>query len=465
MKKKIFIFILCSFSLLFVAAQIVVAQNNSSADFQWGNGFYYNMNEGDEITFNNVEIKLLQIKNHFNQIRIGNDTLWLKVARRSLPCELGGIRIFVADNRNVKELTGDSLVHGLLTKDALVCLSLSIKPLLDPDKYIFPVSFNNGFLWGAEENSYMFSWLGKDESRGENYYRSYEGIGIDLHDARGIEKHWLVSIEDCRVAKVVKNGLNEGGDDACVLLESQQQSGIYYIYNHLYSKNLLVKEGRTIIRGELIGTAWGDEGWGHIQFAIVKSDTVPPLESYFYNVINGFPQVYSLYFGETFNYSRTFTRGRIVFGKPAHLNGNRKNNLAFEDYTGKGWRTGRWNTADKVETVTKGNKGNVRLKKILFEGTPAEFKNPYDYYDYEINIRNGVYRIRAEVGDLYLQSWQKIEFEGVTALTTSLGSGEFEWTTERVVKVKDGRLTVRIYVDKQNLKPAGLREVVFQAVY
>ena len=460
MRNKILISIIWCVTFIYVAAQ-----ENSSAGFHWGNGYYYNMDTGDKVIFNDVEVELLQVKNHYNKIRLGDDSLWLKVARRSLPVEVGKIRIFVADNRNVKELTRDSLVHGLLTKDALVCLSSSDVPLLEPDRYIFPVSFNDGFLWGAEEDSYLFSWLGQAERNDNNSFRDYEGIGIDLHDARGIDKHWLVAIEDCSVAGIKKSKQDRDCSEVCVWLKSESQPGIYYVYNHLYSKNLLIKEGNRIVRGEIIGTAWGDKDWGHLQFSVIKSDTLPDFGTCFQNVINGFPQFFSLYFGKELNYSRTFTKGRIVFGKPRYRNGNSKNNLSFERYTGKGWLTGKWNIADKVETVSLGDEGNVRLPKVLFKGTPAESRNPDNYYEYNINVSNGVYRIRAEVGDIHLSSWQKIEFEGIAALTASLEPGEFEWTTERIVKVEDGRLTIRVYIDKEDLKPAGLREIVFQRAY
>jgi hypothetical protein len=459
MKKEISILIFCFTVFLNVVAQ------DSPPDFQWGDGFYFNMNAGDIITFNNVEVELMKIENHYNQVRIGKDTLWMKVARRSLPFQSGNIRIFIADNRNVKELTNDSPVHGLLIKDALICLCYSFKPFPDPGRYFFPVSFNDGFMWSMEENSYLFSWSGKDKSREEGEYYSYPGIGFDLHGARGLEKHWLVAIEDSRVAWISDEEAGRSENEVCVLLESRNLPGIYYIYNHLYKNNLLVKEGQEIMGGELIGTAWGDEEWCHLQFAVVKSDTIPVPENCFQNVVNGFPQIYSLYFGEAFNYVRNFTKGRIHFGKPKHLNGNNKNNLAYQSYSGKGWKTGRWNAADKMETVTNGEEGNVRLKKVLFRETPAECKNPFNYYEYEINVINGVYRIRAEAGDVLLPSWQRIEFEGVTALTASLGAGEFEWTTERVVKVEDGKLTIRIYIDEKDTRPAGIREVVFQGVY
>lgn len=115
--------------------------------------------------------------------------------------------------------------------------------------------------------------------------------------------------------------------------------------------------------------------------------------------------------------------------------------------------------------MNKNEKGNARLKKVLFEESPAEAENPSDYFDFDISVRNGVYRIRAELGDWFLPSWQKVEFEGVEAAAYSLKPGEFTWTTERIVTVKDGSLTTRIFVDNNNTKVAGISQIVFQRAY
>jgi hypothetical protein len=59
----------------------------------------------------------------------------------------------------------------------------------------------------------------------------------------------------------------------------------------------------------------------------------------------------------------------------------------------------------------------------------------------------------------------KIDFEGVNAGTFALSDGEQKWTNERIVKVNDGKLTIRIYVDENNEKVAGISEIVFQRAY
>ncbi|MBK6282340.1 MAG: hypothetical protein IPF54_06425 [Draconibacterium sp.] len=68
-------------------------------------------------------------------------------------------------------------------------------------------------------------------------------------------------------------------------------------------------------------------------------------------------------------------------------------------------------------------------------------------------------------GRFSLPTWQKIAFEGIDAGTISNEKAVFNWTSEKVVKVNDGKLTIRIYVDPANEKPAGISEIVFQRAY
>ncbi|KAF0237344.1 MAG: hypothetical protein FD181_1910 [Prolixibacteraceae bacterium] len=456
-----FLFIL--FVLLGFAAD-AKSQNLNTPDFTWGDASYFNISIGESIVFGNKEIKLIKVENHFNWLKIGEDTICIKVSRRTLPVQIGNIRVFVADNKNVKSLSAESELHGLLKKDALICLSDAGLPLLDPNKYFFPVSFNNGFTWSGEEDSYMFSYF---NSTGRNLLKSTvnPGIDFDLQDARGLEKHWIAAIENSTVVGVENKNPDKTGTDACVLLQSESQPDIYYAYHHLYNKTLEVKKGQKLLRGEIIGTIWGDENWGHLTFSVIRSDTIPTIADCEKNVVNCFPQIFELYYKNLDGFPKNFTKGRIFFGKNRSQNGNQKNTLSFEPYSGKGWQLEKWNTADKVDLVSKGNEGNVRLSKTLFAGSKAKCTNPENWFDYEINVHNGAYRIRAKLGDLIMPSWQKIDFEGVNAGTFSLSDGEQKWTNERIVKVNDGKLTIRIYVDENNEKVAGISEIVFQRAY
>lgn len=456
--KHYFIFIL----LLFISV-LTNAHKIIEPDFKWGNSNYYNLNVGDSVAFKGVNVVLLNVENHYNTLAVGNDTLELKVSRRSLPVNSNSVRLFVADNKNVKKLAQNKNVHGLLKKDALICLSETKAHMTDLNSMRFPVSYNDGFRWSLNEDNHMFSYLTKECESDNKDAQSYEGIGIALTDARGIEKHWLIAMEDSKVMWIEKE--NKGGSsyEACVLLQSNANPSIYYVYDHLYKNSIEVKEGQQLRTGELIGTCWGDKSWPHVQIAVVHSDTVPGFDNRFSNCVNFFPQLYELYFKSTFGFSKSFTRGKINFARPSAFNGNERNLLAFEDYTGKGWRLGKWNTADKVMFCTQGETGNARLQKVLFAHTNAECRNPNNYYDFEINVRNGVYRVRAQLGDVKDESWQKVEFEGIVASTYSLGAGEMKWTSEKIVKVNDRRLTVRVYIDPE--KKAGISEIVFQQAY
>ncbi|WP_321344539.1 hypothetical protein [uncultured Draconibacterium sp.] len=456
---------LISILLILLFAISVKAKSVSVPDFTWGNAHYYNLNIGDSVQFNGINVVLHAVENHFNTLIIQNDTVKLKVSRRSLPTSLNSIRVFVADNKNVKKMASNKEIHGLLKKDALICLSETKNHMLSPGAFIFPVSYNDGFNWNLNEDNYMFSYEGNGCFDADKTERNNEGIGIALTDSRGIDTHWLLAMENSTVVWIEEKEDERKSMEACILLQSNSNPSVFYVYDHLYKNNIDVKEGQQIRAGELLGTSWGDDNWGYLQLAVVYSDTVPAYKNRFANCINFFPQLYELYFKNTFGFAKTFTRGKVDFGLPPVSNGNQKNILAFEEYTGKGWILGSWNTAEKVMYCTTSAVGNARLKKVLFEGKNALCRNPKDYFEYEINVRNGVYRIRSLVGDVKLASWQKIEYEGIEAATYNLKAGELKWTSEKVVKVNDRRLTIRIYVDPSDQKVAGISEVVFQQAY
>lgn len=415
--------------------------------------------------FKGIDVVLIGIKNHYNKLSIANETIDLKVSRRSLSVNLKSVRVFVADNRNVKRLASNKAAHGLLKKDALICLSEIRQHLISFDSFSFPVSYNDGFSWNLNEDNHLFSYQHLGCNKGNDEIRSHEGIGIALADARGIQKHWLVAIENSTVVWVEDEKDGRKSMSSSVLLQSNSNPSIFYVYDHLFTNSVEVKEGQNVRSGELLGTIWGDESWGYLQLAVVKSDTIPNYENRFTNCVNFFPQLYELYFRNTFSFIKSFYRGKVDFARHPAVNGNRKNILAFEEYAGMGWNLGTWNTADKVMFCTRGEIGNARLKKVLFEDSAAECRNPGNYFEFEINVRNGVYRVRSQVGDVELASWQKVEYEGVEASTYNLAAGELKWTSEKVVKVTDRKLTIRIYVDSANQKVAGISEIVFQQAY
>lgn len=449
------------YSIFFFILKILSsgAQTITNPDFTFGNVSYFNLNVGETCNFNDTEIEILRIDHHYTKLRVENDTVWVKVARRSPAITLGSVNIFVADNKAVKAISGNSQVHGLLTKDVLLALSAIGIPMADNSLFGFPVSFTQGFLWRTLEDSYMFSYQsGSNNDSRENL--SYAGIGIDMRETRAMDKHQILSMENGRVVWVETRipGTNE--PQAAICIQSESSPDMFYIYEHLHSRGISVKRNQRILKGDGIGYAWGDGNWNHLRLGIVKSDIVPEFINRHHNTLNFYPLMLDLYFGRQPVFSHAFTKGQIYFGRASHLNANARNVSGFEEYHGTGWNLGRWNPVEKVEWVSSRRSGNARLRKTLFAGQPAQCKNPNDWYEFDINVRNGVYRIRALVGDHFLPSWQKVEFEGVVAGTFTRNAGDLVWTSERIVRVNDGKLTVRIYFNDE--KVAGISEIVFQ---
>lgn len=441
--------------------QAAVPSDSLSTDtFRWGNTTYVNLAIGETFRFEETEVELLALKNRFNLIRVGSDTLLIAVSFRTPATTLGPMTLFVADNKNISALSSYKQTHGLLRKDALVALAPAGQPLVDPWDFTFPVSFTGGFLWRNNEESYMYSYSGANAaSSGED--RFFPGVGIDVVNGRGLEKFAVLAMEAGKVIWVETRIPGTAEPKAALCLESASSAGIYYIYQNLFNRDLMVTRNQQLQKGDPIGTIWGDGNLENLNLTVVRSETVPTLQTADCNSVNFYPQLLELYYGRQPHNSQFFTKGQILFGKPAGPLGNVRNASAFEDFLGMGWLLGEWNTPGKVEWISVGPMGNVRLPAVLFRGQKAECTNPHQWYDYQINVRNGVYRIRASVGDCLLPTWQKIEFEGVAAGTFTTSRGEFTWTPEKIVRVRDNKLDVRIYLgDKGQM--AGLSEIVFQ---
>jgi hypothetical protein len=329
--------------------------------------------------------------------------------------------------------------------------------LLNTTDFVFPISFNDGYLWNCDEDSYLFSFKG-----GGAYTEKCktESVYFDMESSRLTKNNWLVATENSTVESIYSD--NKNRNESSLILKSTTNPSIYYLYQHLDSKSLEIRKGQLLEKGDLIGTTFYGSGWGHFTFSVIYSGKAPEPGSCIDNVVNGFPQLYELHFNTTNPFYRSFKKGRLFFGKNSIINGNQKNASEFEDYSGKGWITADWNITEKVETVSKGTEGNVRLKKELFDKAPSKVVNPKSYFDYEIHVSDGKYRIRAKVGDVELPSWQKVVFEGVETNVITTEKGQFSWTPERIVKVNDGRLTIRIYFDETSGKVSGLSEIVFQ---
>ena len=131
---------------VFVIFCILVSYSNAQS-FHFGNVLYVNLNQGEEYSFKGVSVKVLAIENTWTKVQIDQQEKWLNVARRELPLEMAGIRVFVADHKNLKALTTDDYVHQLLTKDVILCLSDASFPLLDTSQFTFPIARSDGFEW------------------------------------------------------------------------------------------------------------------------------------------------------------------------------------------------------------------------------------------------------------------------------------------------------------------------------
>lgn len=437
----------------------VNAQSESIPGFTWGNTTFFNLNIGDSIYYSATNIKLLSITNQCNKLKVGNDTIVVGHNQRTIPQHINGLTIYVADNRTLKTHSKKTALHGLLTKDALLAVSNTTSLLVNSLDYVFPVTFNEGFIWNLEADNYPFSVFQIDNNAKE--FAESSGISFDLQDKNGNAKHWMVAIENSRVVWIVESRYNEDNRSVDILLESESQPGIYYFYGNLFKRNVEVREKQQLQRGKLIGTVSGQKGWGPAYFTVIKSDKVPGVNDIEANVINFFPQIFELFFNRTYGVSRIMSKGDIKLGSASD---NRiENNLLFVEFVGTGWQLGCWNILGKVPFVRKNESGNIRLTAILFEESKFESVNPLGYYDYEINVNNGSYRVRVKVGDVELASWQKIEFEEKQIGEFSLEKGRQQWTDEHIIDVEDGKLTIRIYVDSDGI-PAGLSEIVFQQV-
>ncbi len=425
--------------------------------FTWGNTTFVNLTTGVTVSFEGKEIELLQVNNHYNRIRVGLDTAWLKVARRSTSSQVGNTRLYVADNRKVKSLTPQDGSHGLLTGDALIGLASGTSPLFLSGQFSFPVDFTDGYIWRGSEDTYMFSYLPLDD--GKKQPAENKGVGMELFNSRAARTHMITAMENGTVAWIETGRC--GTPRAAVCIQSESSPHVFYIYENLYDKSLMVKKNQKTEKGTGIGYIWGEGSRELLRLSVVWSDTIPGYDDRTKNMINFYPQLLELYYGNNVLTPRYFSKGQVDFGKTGMNRMDSRNTYSFEEYEGMGWILGDWNPADKTEWAVNRSNSNVRLQKTLFNGQPAMCTNPYDYFLFEINVREGIYRIRASVGDCQLPSGQKVEFEDQPAGTFMLSPGEFAWTPERIVRVKDGRLSVKIYLAPGN-QVAGISKIVFQ---
>ena len=443
---------------VFVIFCILVSYSNAQS-FRYGNALYVNLNQGEQYSFKGVSVKVLAIENTWTKVQIDQQEKWLNVARRELPLEIAGIRVFVADHKNLKALTTDDYVHQLLTKDVILCLSDASFPLLDTSQFTFPIARSDGFEWSMEEDSHLFAYLGLSEWIAPNYYRSHEGMDISLHQFRGKKQSPVVAIEDGTITLAVDSTIT-GSKDGCITLRSSSDSTIYYIYRHTLPTTHQVKVGDEVNKGQILSHIWGDNRWGHLHFAVVKREDMPDYEDRYTSTIGFFPQMFELYNGSLELKTKLFTEGNFEFGQFRWLCDNSQKLDAFNTNVGFGWNLGRWSKTGKVERVRSAKGGNARLWKTLHQGTPAASTNPENFYEFSIQVENGLYQVDLVIGDLELPTAQIVMIENKNLGIYRLLPGDFKPLSQESISVEDNLLTIRLELVDPNIC-AGISQLSF----
>lgn len=457
MKGKLLIFyMLCRF---FAAGQ----QNEVSPEFTWGNGRFFNLNIGETVTFLNFEIKLLKIDGRTNLLKVNNDTVQLYASGRTLPLETSGLKLFAADNKTLKIISDNKQIHNNLKKDLLICVWNNKLPSLPESDFVFPVGFSTGFNWNGDGTGYFFAAPCNHDWMLKNNFLMNDAYDFQISYDNNLSCHPVIAVENSTVVQTSVAG-NKNVKEIYLLLKSNSNGNIYYKYRFEGVKSVKLKTGEKLETGQEIVPFYTPGQKVLFSFSVIYSETEPDIKPFSSAIVNVFPQLYELYYRQTNPVIKNFTKGRILFSDGGNAKGISKNMDKYEDWTGKGWLLGAWNIADKVEWTNNINGGNARLKKTLFENTKAMAVNPVNYFDYEISCPNGIYRIRANMGDVAENTWQRVEFEGIKTSAIHLGPGESKWTDEIVAKVSDLKLTTRIYLDTKNKVPAGISEIVFQQI-
>lgn len=422
---------------------------------QFGNMLFVNLAVGDTYQFLGKPVRLAGIEKDWAVVDVGGEEARVELARLVLPTVVNGVRIYLSDTRLMANYTPNPRrqesdgVRGAVTKDALLCLSDPAKPLLDPDRFTFPIDRSDGYEWNMGTDSHTFAFLSE--------HRQHEGTDFSIAKGRTEPMHALVAVEDAKVVWVRKHS----GEQAAVLLESVAQPGVYYTYQHLEAATLRVRPGQAVKRGEKLAYIWGDNRWGHLHFGIPLWGPPPPFENRYRYSIAAFPILYELWNGDLEPRPKTWTFGEWTFARAKGTNHNVKRLNAFNELLGYGWLLGDWCPSKRVEPTEQNDKHLAALLfKTLFAETGVAVTNPTDHYDFEIAVPNGRYALRAMMGDGNLPTWQRVSFEGVEMGVFELEPNRFAWTEEQIVRVTDGRLTIRIEL-RDDETPGSLSEIMF----
>ncbi len=284
-------------------------------------------------------------------------------------------------------------------------------------------------------------------------------VYVDL--AVGKQLHPLAAIEAGTVVMAAGPDVTGSKNEGCIIIRSESQQDIYYIYKHVYDRFMSVKNGQHVVKGQTVGYIWGDGKWGHLHFAVVRREERPGYRDRYDNLLNCFPHLYELWHGDLRRRRRRRTEGEFNFDKPYWIDGYRSAAYVHDAIVGYGWRLGRWCAAGRIEGD---NEPNGRLRKVLHQGIPAEAVNPRDHYDFEVDVEPGRYSIQLKLGDREHATWQRVSIEGIDVGTYSLAQNELQWTPETVVPVKDGRLTIRLQIKDDNSLYAAVKRIQYQRV-
>ena len=135
---------------------------------QFGNTSYVNFNFGETYSFQGHVIRLESCVANACNVAVDGDSRELVVAQRALPTVISGVRVFLADNRAVANVTSNTdfpLTHALTTGDALLGISDPALPLVDTAWFTFPIDLSHGFKWSMEEASYIFAFRNPTRAR------------------------------------------------------------------------------------------------------------------------------------------------------------------------------------------------------------------------------------------------------------------------------------------------------------
>lgn len=425
----------------------------------WGAQHFVNLQVGQSRQVAGHTLTLNRTFRHGCEITVDGQPLRLAFGRQTLPQVSGGLRIAIADQRGIAALTTDSafpLNHAALQGEVLLNVSAADQPLLDPARYTFPIDRGDGYVWTMEEDSHIFALLQPN--------RSHEGTDLDLTGARHSAQHRLVAIEDSIVRWVRFGNKHE----ACLLLQSQHQPEIFYLYQHLDRDRLLVAEGDVLTRGRALGHIWGDGRWEHLHFSVIAPPGNPPdyPERYQYT-LNAFPALAELWHGSLDIPEPIHPTGELNFAERYWDHGNRQHLAAYTPVLGYGWRLGDWCPAGRVERVTSlqrsdvfGFEGSALLPRTLFAGEAAAATNPEPRYRFEVRVPDGTYRVEVRCGSAFTATHQSVQAENVALGSASLEAGEFVDLASATVPVRDGHLTLTLNLGDTG-QPASVSKLSF----